>query len=170
MASLCVSSSVTFSLFASSSSSSHKKEKSIIKNPFFGFSCALSKPSIRTSLPLTKRSFQVRCQDLSLVPREQRWMFEESEASGPVKPSLSLSLSLVSVSLPFLFVLFCFRGILFFFPSRYTYVYAFKWLCLFSEKYGKIERNCNVGSFILSFVIWHPSKQKYSLFTLSLSV
>jgi hypothetical protein len=84
--------------------------------------------------------------------------------------SLSLSLSLVSVSLPFLFVLFCFRGILFFFPSRYTYVYAFKWLCLFSEKYGKIERNCNVGSFILSFVIWHPSKQKYSLFTLSLSV
>ncbi|XP_062168431.1 large ribosomal subunit protein uL13c [Alnus glutinosa] len=81
MASLCVSSSVTFSSFASSSS--HKKEKSIIKNPFFGFSCALSKPSIRTSLPLTKRSFQVRCQDLSLVPREQRWMFEESEANGP---------------------------------------------------------------------------------------
>jgi hypothetical protein len=99
MASLCVSSSVTFSSFASSSSSSsssssHKKEKSIMKNPFFGFSCALSKPSIRTSLPLTKRSFQVRCQDLSLVPREQRWMFEESEANGPVKPSLSLSLSL----------------------------------------------------------------------------
>jgi hypothetical protein len=72
-------------------SSPHKNVKSIIKNPFFGFSCALSKPSIWTSLPFsnnTKRSFQVRCQDLSLVPREQRWMFEESEVNGPVKPSL----------------------------------------------------------------------------------
>ncbi|XP_059443167.1 large ribosomal subunit protein uL13c [Corylus avellana] len=91
MATLCISSSVTLSSFASSSSSSsssspHKNVKSIIKNPFFGFSCALSKPSIRTSLPFsnnTKRSFQVRCQDLSLVPREQRWMFEESEVNGP---------------------------------------------------------------------------------------
>jgi hypothetical protein len=122
MASLCVSSSVTFSLFASSSSSSHKKEKSIIKNPFFGFSCALSKPSIRTSLPLTKRSFQVRCQDLSLVPREQRWMFEESEANGPVKPSLSLSLSLWFLFLCH-FYLCCFVSeeyFFFFFLSLYV--------------------------------------------------
>jgi hypothetical protein len=92
MATLCISSSVSLSSFASSSSSSpHKNVKSIIKNPFFGFSCALSKPSIWTSLPFsnnTKRSFQVRCQDLSLVPREQRWMFEEPEVNGPVKPSL----------------------------------------------------------------------------------
>jgi hypothetical protein len=45
MASLCVSSSVTFSSFASSS---HKNEKNIIKNSFFGFSYGLSKPSIQT--------------------------------------------------------------------------------------------------------------------------
>lgn len=134
MATLCISSSVTFATFASSSS--HKNEKSIIKNPFFGFSCALSKPSIRTSLPFsnnTKRSFQVRCQDLSLVPRDQRWMFEESEVNGPVKHFLSV----VSVSLKFLFVLFGFREILVvcdvgFFAC--LFVYAFKWLCLFSEK------------------------------------
>ncbi|KAB1216382.1 50S ribosomal protein L13, chloroplastic [Morella rubra] len=90
---LCVSSAATFSsLCASSSSSSSSSQKyqnfsgDIIKNPFLGFSFALSKPSIGTSLLAsnnTKRSFQVRCQDLSLVPRDQRWMFEESEVNGP---------------------------------------------------------------------------------------
>jgi len=82
---LCVSSSVTFT---SSSSSSHNNSSSgIIKNPFVGFTLALSKPSIRTSFPLsnnnTKRSFQVQCQNLSVVPTDHRWMFEDSEVDGP---------------------------------------------------------------------------------------
>lgn len=144
MATLCISSSVTLSSFASSSSSSpHKNVKSIIKNPFFGFSCALSKPSIRTSLPFsnnTKRSFQVRCQDLSLVPREQRWMFEESEVNGPVKPSLyGFCFSTIFVCVVWFPRNTCcmhvMRGffILFYFFLVYSFV-CLCWLWLFSEK------------------------------------
>ncbi|KAF8409143.1 hypothetical protein HHK36_005216 [Tetracentron sinense] len=54
---------------------------SLKKTPFLGFSVAAAKPSIRT--PLAKQTLQIRCQDLAVVPQEQRWMFEDSEISGP---------------------------------------------------------------------------------------
>ncbi|KAM4092865.1 hypothetical protein ACJW30_06G072500 [Castanea mollissima] len=80
---LCVSSSVTLASSSASSrsySSHMNSSNGIIKNPFVGFPLSLSKPSIRTiSFP----RFQVRCQDLSLIPKDQRWMFEDSEANGP---------------------------------------------------------------------------------------
>ena len=62
---------------------------SLNKTPVLGFPVAASssKPSVRTS-----RTLQIRCQDKAVVvPLDQRWMFDETEARGPVK-SLSLSL------------------------------------------------------------------------------
>lgn len=52
--------------------------------PFLGFSFAAkaAKPVIRTP-SLANRTTQIRCQDLSVVPKDQRWMFEESEIDGP---------------------------------------------------------------------------------------
>ncbi|KAK8706333.1 hypothetical protein V6N13_049902 [Hibiscus sabdariffa] len=93
MAILCAS---TSAIFASSSSSSSERtafaslRKTIPSNQssFLGFFpvLALSKPSgvrTKTTLSFSKRDFRVCCQDLSLVPENQRWMFEESEADGP---------------------------------------------------------------------------------------
>lgn len=87
MAVVCGSTSVTFpSSSATSSLSSHKNANA--KSSFVGFQLALPKPSIRTSVPLNSwGSFRVRCQDLSIVPKDERFMFEESEVNGPVKPS-----------------------------------------------------------------------------------
>ena len=100
---LCVSSSVTFASSSASSRSysSHMNSSSgVIKNPFVGFPLSLSKPSIRRiSFP----RFQVRCQDLSLIPKDQRWMFEDSEANGPVTMSKTIYLSL-----GFLFIFYFF--------------------------------------------------------------
>ncbi|XP_030516598.1 50S ribosomal protein L13, chloroplastic [Rhodamnia argentea] len=46
-----------------------------------GPSFALTKPVATT---VSNRNFAVRCQkDLSVVPLDQRWMFEESEVDGP---------------------------------------------------------------------------------------
>jgi hypothetical protein len=117
MASLCISSSITFSSFASSS---HKNEKNIIKNSFFGFSYGLSKPSIQT------------------------WT----------------SLSWLRTTISVLILSSC-SG---------TGSGLWKW-----RKFWGFDKDCVVyfwikDSFIWSFVIWHPSKQKYSLITLSLSL
>ncbi|KAJ0102101.1 hypothetical protein Patl1_04937 [Pistacia atlantica] len=80
MAMLCSSTSVMFS----SSSSTPKSSFPSSASPFLGFSVSKLKASVKTTLPLTtKRSFQVRCQDVSVVPENQRWMFEESEVDGP---------------------------------------------------------------------------------------
>ncbi|KAK4752964.1 hypothetical protein SAY87_021762 [Trapa incisa] len=55
--------------------------KSIIRTKFLGISFGLTKPIAAVS---NRRSFQARCQkDLAVVPLDQRWMFEESEADGP---------------------------------------------------------------------------------------
>ncbi|GAV60687.1 Ribosomal_L13 domain-containing protein [Cephalotus follicularis] len=74
MAILCPSSSLMFS-----SSSTPKPSFTFLKNttttPLIGFLSKSSHP----------RTFQVRCQaqDVSRVPLDQRWMFDESEANGP---------------------------------------------------------------------------------------
>ncbi|KAH9725016.1 50S ribosomal protein L13 [Citrus sinensis] len=84
MATLCTPTCVIFSSLQSSSSSSSSFKTlntgttiSSSTTPFFGFSVA----SAKSTSPLnTKRSFKVRCcQNLSLVPDNQRWMFEQSE-------------------------------------------------------------------------------------------
>lgn len=61
--------------------------------PFLGFSFAAiaAKPIIRTP-SLANHTRQIRCQDLSVVAKDQRWMFEESEIDGPV-----CSLSLLNI-------------------------------------------------------------------------
>ena len=72
------------------------------RSPFLGFSLtAISKPSsARVGIYAnTKRGLQVKCEaeqetTTSLVPANQRWMFDEEEANGPVMITLSLSLSL----------------------------------------------------------------------------
>ncbi|KAH9781078.1 50S ribosomal protein L13 [Citrus sinensis] len=87
MATLCTPTCVIFSSLQSSSSSSSFKTLntgttiSSSTTPFLGFSVA----SAKSTSPLnTKRSFKVRCcQNLSLVPDNQRWMFEQSEVNGP---------------------------------------------------------------------------------------
>ncbi|KAH9725015.1 50S ribosomal protein L13 [Citrus sinensis] len=88
MATLCTPTCVIFSSLQSSSSSSSSFKTlntgttiSSSTTPFFGFSVA----SAKSTSPLnTKRSFKVRCcQNLSLVPDNQRWMFEQSEVNGP---------------------------------------------------------------------------------------
>ncbi|XP_044507161.1 50S ribosomal protein L13, chloroplastic [Mangifera indica] len=79
MAMLCFSTSIMIS-----SSSAPKSSFPSSASPFLGFSVPKLKASVKTVLPLTtKRSFHVRCQDLSIVPENQRWMFEESEVDGP---------------------------------------------------------------------------------------
>lgn len=86
MALLCGSTSVTFPSSSSKSSfASHNNGNA--KTPFLvGLQLASSKPSIRTNLRVNSRAgFQVRCQDLSMVPKDERWMFEESEVNGPVQ-------------------------------------------------------------------------------------
>ncbi|KAI4333474.1 hypothetical protein L6164_018281 [Bauhinia variegata] len=82
MALLCGSTSVTFpSSSAKPSFASSKNE--IAKTSFVGFQLAFSNHSIQTNFPTNaRRNFQVRCQDLSLIPKEERWMFEESEVNG----------------------------------------------------------------------------------------
>ncbi|GAB4846606.1 60S ribosomal protein L13 [Ancistrocladus abbreviatus] len=54
------------------------------KTPFLGFSLSSSTVS-STARPMmaSRQRFEVKCQDLSAVPRDQRWMFEESEVNGP---------------------------------------------------------------------------------------
>ncbi|KAH7543975.1 hypothetical protein ACOSP7_031077 [Xanthoceras sorbifolium] len=90
MAILCASTSVMFSSTSASSSSSTSKpafpciKKPTIASPFLGFSVAKLRASVQTTLPLnTHGAFQVRCQDISIVPENQRWMFDESEINGP---------------------------------------------------------------------------------------
>lgn len=52
------------------------------KGSVAGLSFPLSKPVVATVVG--QRGFAVRCQkDLSVVPLDQRWMFEESEVDGP---------------------------------------------------------------------------------------
>ncbi|XP_040989114.1 50S ribosomal protein L13, chloroplastic-like [Juglans microcarpa x Juglans regia] len=86
MAMLCVSSPVAVSSICTSSFSSSQKNKNsrsgVVNNPFVGFSWALSKPSSFRLRNNSHGCFQVRCQDLSLVPTDQRWMFEDSEVNG----------------------------------------------------------------------------------------
>lgn len=69
---------------------------------FLGFSkfpAAVAKPSLGVASLPSRRYLRTHCQQqeqqqrLVVVPREQRWMFEESEINGPV---LSLSLSLTT--------------------------------------------------------------------------
>ncbi|KAK2638680.1 hypothetical protein Ddye_026475 [Dipteronia dyeriana] len=96
MAILCASAStsVMFSTPSSSSSSSSSstsksyfprlKKPTALASPFLGFSVSKLRASAPTALPLnTHRPFQVRCQDVSIVPENQRWMFDESEINGP---------------------------------------------------------------------------------------
>ncbi|KAE8733651.1 50S ribosomal protein L13 [Hibiscus syriacus] len=91
MALLCASTSTIFSSSSSSDRPSFASLKRTIpsnQSSFLGFFpiVALSKPSSArtTTLSLSKRDFQVCCQELSLVPENQRWMFEESEADSPI--------------------------------------------------------------------------------------
>ncbi|XVF79061.1 hypothetical protein PTKIN_Ptkin14bG0189500 [Pterospermum kingtungense] len=87
MSILCASTSPIFSSSSERPSFIVKKTIPSTQSSFLGFFpvVALSKTcSVRTTtLSLSKRDFRVRCQDLSLVPENQRWMFDESEASGP---------------------------------------------------------------------------------------
>ncbi|MBA0549858.1 hypothetical protein Golob_020866 [Gossypium lobatum] len=85
MAILCASTSTIFS--ERTSFGSFKKTIPSNQSSFLGLFpvAALSKPGsvLPTTLSFSKRDFRVCCQDLSLVPENQRWMFEESEADGP---------------------------------------------------------------------------------------
>ncbi|KFK42236.1 hypothetical protein AALP_AA2G229300 [Arabis alpina] len=83
MAILCSSSTVVLSSSPVNSSGSERK------SPFLGFSLmAISKPSVRVGI-YAKRGLQVKCEaeqastTSSLVPANQRWMFDEEEANGP---------------------------------------------------------------------------------------
>ncbi|KAJ0231852.1 hypothetical protein HA466_0297030 [Hirschfeldia incana] len=69
-----------------------KTSGSTRRSPFLGFSLtAISKPSVRVGIYAnTKRGVQVKCEaeeqgttTTSLVPANQRWMFDEEEANGP---------------------------------------------------------------------------------------
>ncbi|KAJ7948798.1 50S ribosomal protein L13 [Quillaja saponaria] len=83
MALLCGSTSVKFPSSSAKSSISCPKNGSA-KSSFVGFQVALSKSCSWTSLAAnSRRNFQVRSQDLSVVPLDERWMFEESEVNGP---------------------------------------------------------------------------------------
>ncbi|KAK8638222.1 hypothetical protein V6N13_136660 [Hibiscus sabdariffa] len=87
MALLCASTSAIFSSSERPSFASLKRTIPSNQSSFLGFFpvVTLSKPSSArtTTLSFSKRDFRVCCQDLSLVPENQRWMFEESEADGP---------------------------------------------------------------------------------------
>ncbi|XP_021895049.1 50S ribosomal protein L13, chloroplastic [Carica papaya] len=93
MAVVCASSSVGFATSSSSSCSTKSffflnKTSAVAgrRSPFLGFSVAFSKPKVPTTFSADNRkSFLIKCQDqdLSLVPENQRWMFEEDEADGP---------------------------------------------------------------------------------------
>ncbi|RWW27277.1 hypothetical protein BHE74_00032766 [Ensete ventricosum] len=82
------------------SSSSCPRPATVLPRTFFlGFSkfpAAVAKPSLGVASIPSRRYLRIHCQQkeqqqrLAVVPREQRWMFEESEINGPV---LSLSLS-----------------------------------------------------------------------------
>lgn len=91
MAVLCSSSTVILP------SSSVKPSGCERKSSFLGFSLtALSKPSVRVGIYAnTKRGLQVKWEAeqttaTSLVPANQRWMFDEEEANGPVTIYISL--------------------------------------------------------------------------------
>ncbi|GMH24899.1 hypothetical protein Nepgr_026742 [Nepenthes gracilis] len=77
------SSSVMFFCTASSQKPSFTSAR-VKKTPFFGFSLLslTFSPTAKSALN-TKQRFEIKCQDLSIVPKEQRWMFEESEVNGP---------------------------------------------------------------------------------------
>ncbi|OVA10389.1 Ribosomal protein L13 [Macleaya cordata] len=79
------SSAITSTLSTKPSSSSFPFTSSANKTPFLGFTLAAVKPSSLRTPPNnpTKKTLQIRCQDLAVVPKEQRWMFEESEINGP---------------------------------------------------------------------------------------
>ncbi|XP_054814447.1 50S ribosomal protein L13, chloroplastic-like isoform X3 [Prosopis cineraria] len=82
MALVCGSTSVTFPSTSAPSLSPHKSSNA--KSSFLGFRLALSKSSIWPSVPVNSReSLQVRCLDLSIAPKDERFMFEESKANGP---------------------------------------------------------------------------------------
>lgn len=59
---------------------------------FSRFLGAVTKPSLGVAPVPSKRLFRIHCQQLEqqqqqnpvVIPREQRWMFEESEINGPV--------------------------------------------------------------------------------------
>ncbi|XP_008792301.2 50S ribosomal protein L13, chloroplastic-like isoform X2 [Phoenix dactylifera] len=58
------------------------------KTPFLGPSnlvLAVAKPSNRIACLSPRNRFQVLCQEIkvAIVPREQRWMYDESEINGP---------------------------------------------------------------------------------------
>ncbi|KAF4386865.1 hypothetical protein F8388_006820 [Cannabis sativa] len=88
------SSSSSSSPLPSSARSSLSPSFNTSQTPFLGFSVSLSRgpwlptPSATAKLPLSGenggRSLQVRCQEISRVPLEQRWMFDEAEAGGPI--------------------------------------------------------------------------------------
>ncbi|XP_010273473.1 PREDICTED: 50S ribosomal protein L13, chloroplastic-like isoform X2 [Nelumbo nucifera] len=55
------------------------------KTPFLGFPVAAAKPSIQArALTLSKPTpNQIHCQGGAVVPKEQKWMFDESNINGP---------------------------------------------------------------------------------------
>ncbi|KAK4285837.1 hypothetical protein QN277_002478 [Acacia crassicarpa] len=82
MALVCGSTPVTFP--SASAPPFSPSKSSITKSPFLGFQLASSKSSLRSSVPVNSRgSLQVQCQDLSIVPKDERFTFEESEVNGP---------------------------------------------------------------------------------------
>ncbi|XP_028763739.1 50S ribosomal protein L13, chloroplastic-like [Neltuma alba] len=82
MALVCGSASVTFPSTSAPFFSSNRSSN--VQSPFLGFQLALSKSSVRSSVPVNSRGgLQVRCQDLSIVPKDERFMFEETEVNGP---------------------------------------------------------------------------------------
>lgn len=114
MAVVCASSSVGFATSSSSSCSTKSffflnKTSAVAgrRSPFLGFSVAFSKPKVPTTFSADNRkSFLIKCQDqdLSLVPENQRWMFEEDEADGPVIVRFP---SLLSSVFLYLFIAVC---------------------------------------------------------------
>ncbi|KAF8024396.1 hypothetical protein BT93_F1550 [Corymbia citriodora subsp. variegata] len=80
MAILCAASSSSSAVFAPAKCNPSFSPLSS-KRSIAGLSFAPSKP---VATAVGKRGFAVRCQkDLSVVPLDQRWMFEESEVDGP---------------------------------------------------------------------------------------
>ncbi|KAK9268724.1 hypothetical protein L1049_000485 [Liquidambar formosana] len=82
MAISCASSSVVFSSRSPKPCCASLKNGSITTPFLGGFSVASSRPPTIRSIAVPR--LQVRCQDQAVVvPRDQRWMFEDSEINGP---------------------------------------------------------------------------------------
>ncbi|RZC94393.1 hypothetical protein C5167_026124 [Papaver somniferum] len=73
--------------YASSSAITSTLSTTNNKTPFLGFTFVSVKPSFSVKTlnnnNSKQQSLSIRCQNLTAVPKDERWMFEDSEIGGP---------------------------------------------------------------------------------------